>query len=110
MNYFTPDEITEANMSELLSCPFCGSVPRSAPTYGTAICTNVSCFLGQGPIPIKEWNTRPITPLQAAERAFIEAYREYDRTDGRPELINQRTDKMVVAWCHLQQLEGESNG
>jgi hypothetical protein len=74
----------------------------------------VSCFLGQGPIPIKEWNTRPITPLQEAERVFIEAYRAEKAliAEGKQysyEHYQSRT-KIRAAWSHLQQIEGESNG
>jgi len=51
-------------------------------------------------------NTRPITPLQAAEKAFIEAYRKWHNAEGAA-----RMDAALVmggAWNHLQQLEGES--
>jgi hypothetical protein len=61
--------------------------------------------LGQAPLPIVQWNTRRVTPLQAAERAFIEAYRAYDdKLDAESRWIRDK------AWNHLQQLEGQSNG
>jgi hypothetical protein len=56
----------------------------------------------------KLMNTRPITPLQEAERAFIEAYRTWHYAEG-----SAKMDAALVmggAWNHLQQIEEQSNG
>jgi len=69
-------------MSEFAACPFCKDKSGN------------------------DIDTRPVTPLQAAERAFIEAYRKWHNAEGAATL-----DAALVmggAWSRLQQLEGES--
>jgi len=57
---------------------------------------------------IKEWNTRHVTPLQEAERAFIEAYRAYMNDAVDNETFNNLHDAMDDAWNHLQQTEANA--
>lgn len=60
----------------------------------------------------RELSTRPITPLQEAKDAFIEAYREEATAPGEMDdgaffiLVARRKE----AWSHLQQIEEQSNG
>jgi len=59
-------------------------------------------------------NTRPVTPLQAAKEAFIEAYGKYkvvEASDCHPyDQTDVAYDFAMEAWNHLQQIEGDSSG
>jgi hypothetical protein len=120
-------------MSELLSCPVCGGGASFGTTRhseksdfcklnGLTVLHHVNCTneklngcgvnnrgLFGGYKTTDEaavaWNTRPITPLQAAEKAFIEAYRKLHDENKKGQI-----DAMVDAWNHLQQIEGDGNG
>ena len=105
-------------MSELLSCPMCGgnnvAIDRCGDQY-FVVCNfnNKGCGAASGykkseNDAIKAWNTRPITPLQAAKDAFIEAYRKMRNADGTEKL--EASLERERKWNHLQQIEEQSNG
>jgi len=54
----------------------------------------------------QEVKSRHVTPLQEAERAFIEAFRRYYTAP----YTHNDSMRLDAAWNHLQQIEGESNG
>jgi len=58
----------------------------------------------------RELSARHITPLQAAERAFIEAFGKSRKTTLGSREYSDSVKAMIAAWNHLQQIEGESNG
>jgi len=65
----------------------------------------------------RELSTRHVTPLQAAERSFIEKYNLYDTLSRNPandsdyqEMLSGSWAEMNAAWGRLQNVKEKING
>jgi hypothetical protein len=104
------DEMTETNMSEILTiekarglAAQCWCEPETSDKEMDA--TLAEAFARK---LMQAVNTRHVTPLQTAERAFIEAYREWHSGSKSLNEAMKSDRKLEATWNHLQQVEGES--